>query len=133
MINTPNSHFADGDLVLARNGLNPQIRFAIGVIADDGGRKPLVQMRLLHVLRAWGNDGHGRPDERLVQAIHSGLGLYAEFKRGDAVKISREEYEAALQQPASALAARLFSTQEHPSLIEKQATAVAAKAIRAKP
>ncbi|ART57080.1 hypothetical protein CBP36_19425 (plasmid) [Acidovorax carolinensis] len=72
-------------------------------------------------------------DERLVQAIHSGLGLYAQFKRGDSVKISREEYMVALQQPASALAARLFSTQEHPSLIEKRATAVVAKATRAKP
>jgi hypothetical protein len=132
MINTPNSHFADGDLVLARNGLNPQIRFAIGVI-DGDDQKSVVQVRLLHVLRDWGNDGHCRPDERLVQAIHSGLGQYAQFKRGDAVKISREEYMVALQQPASALAARLFSTQERPSLIEKLATTVAATATRAKP
>lgn len=104
--------FVDGDLVLVRNGLNPQIRFAIGRI--DGNDMPgdKVQLRLLHVLRAWGHGGCGRPDDRLIQAIHSGLGNYAEFRRGDAMKISAEVVAPALQMTASELAAQLFSQRE---------------------
>ena len=104
-INQKNAHrFFDGDLVLARNGLNPQIKFAIGKI--DGSDMPgdKVQLRLLYVLRAWGHDGHGRPDDTLIQAIYSGLGNYADFRRGDVRKISDKMASIHRQMTASELA-----------------------------
>ena len=113
------ARFVDGDLVLARNGLNPQIRFAIGKIEGNDKPKGKVTLRLLHVLRAWSNDGHGRPDERLVQANHSGLGNYAEFLRSDVTTLSNEEVPLVLQMSASELEAQLSAQREVSNYIEQ--------------
>jgi len=113
------ARFVDGDLVLARNGLNPQIRFAIGKIEGNDKPKGKVTLRLLHVLRAWSNDGHGRPDERLVQANHSGLGNYAEFLRSDVTTLSNEEVPLVLQMSASELEAQLSAQREVSNSIEQ--------------
>lgn len=101
--------FDDGDLVLARNGLNPQIRFAIGKIEGNDVPGDKVVLRLLHVLRAWGNDGHGRPDAELIQAIYSGLGNYAEFRRDDVMRLSGDESLLFCRKLLSELAAQHFS------------------------
>ncbi len=102
------ARFADGDILLARHSLNPQIRFAIGTVEGNDKKADKVQLRLLHVLRAWGNDGHQRPDARFVQAANAGLGNYSEFQRADVMKLSEEDFIAALPLSASELAAKFF-------------------------
>lgn len=114
--------FYDGDLVLVRNGVNPQIRFAVGRVEGADRPRERVQVRLLHVLRGWGMDGRHRPDERMIQALHSGLGNYAEFKRGDAMKIPEEEMPSIVQKSASQLAAMLFA--QHVPVHPEPGTAV---------
>lgn len=92
------------DLVMATGSQNPQIKLAIGTFEGTSG-KGLVQLRLLHVLRGWGDDGHGRPDDALVQAIHSGLGMYSDFDVEGLRKIDPNDVLALTKATASELLA----------------------------
>lgn len=92
LISDKKKELLDGDFVLARNGLNPQIKFAIGLVEGHAyTASGNVQLRLVHVQRRWGFDGHNRPDEKMIQSIYSGLGYYAGFQRDDVFKIQPEE------------------------------------------
>ena len=94
------------DLVLAADSLNPQIKVAIGTFEGTSGGE-WVQLRLLHVLRGWGNDGHGRPDDTLVQAVYAGLGNYSDFNVQSIQKITAGDVAELVKETASALLARL--------------------------
>jgi len=75
-----------GDLVLATKTTNPQFKAVIGTVTGDA-EKDNVSIRLLHVLRKWGNDGHGRPDGSFVQAIYAGTMNFTEAIAADVEKI----------------------------------------------
>lgn len=94
------------DLVMATGCANPRIKLAIGTVEGTSG-KGWVQLRLLHVLRGWGDDGHGRPDDALVQAIHSGLGMYSDFDVEGIQKITANDVAVLVNESAGALLARL--------------------------
>lgn len=86
-------------------------------ILSIGRSDPMVQAAILARKAAderklQDNDGHGRPDERLVQANHSGLGNYAEFLRSDVTTLSNEGLPLVLQMSASELEAQLSAQRE---------------------
>lgn len=96
------------DFVLATNSSNSQIKLAIGTI-EGISLKGKVQLRLLHVLRSWGADGHGRPDKMLVQAHHAGLGRYSDFAVESLIKIQPGDVPALTRSTASDLLAMVGS------------------------
>lgn len=92
------------DFVLATGSANPQIKAAIGTFEGTSG-KGMVQLRLLYVLREWGVDGRGRPDQAMVQANHSGLGRYSDFDVEGLIKIAPGDVPALTQTKAAELLA----------------------------
>lgn len=113
------SKFGDGELLLARNGLNPQIKFAIGKIEGNDLPGNKLQLRLLHVWADWGHDGRGRAPNRFVQQEYAGFGNYAEFPRVDAMKLSKEDFAIALKESSSELDARISNNKEIKKIFDK--------------
>ncbi len=78
--------FQHGDLVLATRTTNKLLDKVVGLVTgtieDD-----VVSIRMLHVKRRWGNDGHGRADAEFVPHHRSGQILYTDADVADVQRI----------------------------------------------
>lgn len=105
------STLKDGDLVFASRTTNPQYKRVIGTV-EGAERSGMVCIRMLHVQRNWGNDGHGRPDKSFVQAIYASGMIYTEATVNDVEKIDEKRFSHLLAYPEGEPPAEIRQPQE---------------------
>ncbi|MBP8275350.1 MAG: hypothetical protein KAX55_00455 [Propionivibrio sp.] len=91
-----------GDLVFTERTTNPQYKRVIGTV--EYVKRGVVCLRLQHVQRSWGNDGHGRSDKGFVQAIYATRAIYTEAPVSAVEKIDVTRRAELLADPERALA-----------------------------
>lgn len=86
------------DLVFTSKATSAQYKRVIGRVEGEE-RKGMVCIRLLHIQRNWGNDGHGRPDKSFLQAIYATGMIYTEAAVGDVEKIDAKRFADLMTDP----------------------------------